>query len=118
MAGFSDKAKDCFTKYATKCSNVPSVIRTDIEKYFRLTASLPTMQYNKPFFNYMPAIMDNLFLFVGNSVCTDIVEGDYRIIREIFVDENLEKENVKSEEKIEDSEKETKSKKETKEDKE
>lgn len=78
MAGFSYKAKDCFTKYATKCSNVPSVIRTDIEKYFRLTASLPTMQYNKPFFNYMPAIMDNLFLFVGNSVCTDIVEGDYR----------------------------------------
>ena len=73
MTGLLSIANDCFAKYIKKCSDVPSVLKADLDKYMRLTESLSTMTYRKVFLGYMPALMDKMSAFAANCICTDLV---------------------------------------------
>ena len=77
MAGLSPIAKDCFAKYIKKCSDVPSVIKTDLDNYIRLTESRPTMKHRKVFLGCMPALMDKMFGFAANCIRTDLLNRNY-----------------------------------------
>ena len=77
MTGFSSIANDCFAKYIKKCSEVPSVLKADFDKYMRLTESLSTMTYRKVFLGYMPALMDKMSGFAANCIRTDLLNRNY-----------------------------------------
>lgn len=77
MTGLFSIANDCFAKYTKKCSDVPSVLKADMDKYIKLTESLPTMTHRKAFLRYVPALMDMMFGFAANCICTDIVNMNY-----------------------------------------
>ena len=77
MTGLSSIANDCFAKYTKKCSDVPSVIKADLDNYIRLTESRPTMKHRKVFLGCMPALMDKMFGFAANSIRTDLLNRNY-----------------------------------------
>lgn len=77
MAGLSPIANDCFAKYTKKCSDVPSVLKADMDKYIKLTESLPTMKHRKAFLGYVPALMDKMFGFAANCIRTDLLNRNY-----------------------------------------
>ena len=77
MTGLSSIANDCFAKYIKKCSEVPSVLKADLDKYMRLTESLSTMTYRKVFLGYMPALMDKMSGFAANCIRTDLLNRNY-----------------------------------------
>ena len=77
MTGLSSIANDCFAKYTKKCSDVPSVLKADLDKYIKLTGSLPTMTHRKAFLGYVPALMDKMFGFAANCIRTDLLNRNY-----------------------------------------
>ena len=77
MTGLSSIANDCFAKYIKKCSDVPSVLKADLDKYMRLTESWPTMKHRKVFLGCMPALMDKMFGFAANCIRTDLLNRNY-----------------------------------------
>ena len=77
MTGLSSIANDCFAKYIKKCSDVPSVLKADMDKYIKLTESLPTMKHRKAFLRYVPALMDKMFGFAANCIRTDLLNRNY-----------------------------------------
>ena len=77
MTGLYSIANDCFAKYIKKCSDVPSVLKADLDKYMRLTESLSTMTYRKVFLGYMPALMDKMSAFAANCIRTDLLNRNY-----------------------------------------
>ena len=77
MTGLSSIANDCFAKYTKKCSDVPSVLKADLDKYIKLTESLPTMTHRKVFLGCMPALMDKMFGFAANCIRTDLLNRNY-----------------------------------------
>ena len=77
MTGLSSIANDCFAKYTKKCSDVPSVIKADLDNYIRLTESRPTMKHRKVFLGCMPALMDKMFGFAANCIRTDLLNRNY-----------------------------------------
>lgn len=77
MTGLYSIANDCFAKYIKKCSDVPSVLKADLDKYMRLTESLPTMKHRKVFLGCMPALMDKMFGFAANCIRTDLLNRNY-----------------------------------------
>ena len=77
MTGLSSIANDCFAKYIKKCSDVPSVLKADLDKYMRLTESWPTMKHRKAFLRYVPALMDKMFGFAANCIRTDLLNRNY-----------------------------------------
>lgn len=77
MTGLYSIANDCFAKYIKKCSDVPSVLKADLDKYMRLTESWPTMKHRKVFLGCMPALMDKMFGFAANCIRTDLLNRNY-----------------------------------------